>query len=348
MSQVQYGAVAAKVRAMYGNRLKREDYQRLAGMQNVSEVAAHLKTYPAYSDALAVLGPQEAKRRQVEEALSNDMMGEFFRILSFIGRQDADIMRSLVVKAELREIMRFMRLAEAGRAGEYTFSLPQYFNRYSKIRYNMLSTAVTYADMLEAVNETPYYPVLQQLEIRASGFPDYTSVEIAIQSSFYRWAFSTIDRHYTGPVRDSLRKTIGIQVDMMNITAIMRLKRSFPKALENDNVYKYLIPASYRLKPALTKQLLGAADEEAMLSVLRSSTMEKLFPTGQSHEEIDRYYYNAMIPVYQRLLRNGSPDVSTPLAYLFLKELEIRNLTSLIECVRYNVPIEKTMSYMYF
>ena len=39
----------------------------------------------------------------------------------------------------------------------------------------------------------------------------------------------------------------------------------------------------------------------------------------------------------QRQLRAAVPTIYTPMAYLGLKEIELRNIISIIECIRYGV-----------
>ena len=345
MSVVRHGAIAAKVRALYGKRMTREDYVKMAGMGSLSEVAEYLRLHPGYADTFDSVNTHDIDSGELEAAVNNDMLEEYLRMLNFVGSDDLIIMRYLVVKTELYEIMRFMRLAEAGRAAEYTFSHPKYFNRYSKIYYNRLSTAVTYADMLEAVRDTPYHRILARLEVKPSGFPDYTLVEIAVQSSYYRWAFSVINRNYKGGAHSALMECIGLQVDMLNITALLRLRHTFPRLFENDMIYKYLIPASYMLNPSITRRLIRAGSAEDMLGIIRGTKLGRVFK-GQSYYEMDRCYYATMIPFYIKLLRSSPPNIGAPMAYLFLKELEVKNLKSLAQCVRYGMPAEKTMGYM--
>jgi V/A-type H+-transporting ATPase subunit C len=341
----QYNAVAAKVRAMYGLRVTHDDYARMSAMASVSEVGAFLKTHSAYKETLGNMDAASiADAATLEERLEKDLLSDYFRILSFVARADMPIMRFLAMSMELREIMKFMHLAEAGRPSEYVFSMPKFFDRYSKIRYSQLADTTDYSGLLDALRETPYYAVLSQLELRASGWPDYTTVEMAVRSSYYRWVMSTVRKPYNGAQQQQLREAVGIEADMRNITAIFRIKRSFPKAA--DVVLGYLLPVFYKLDSNLVKQLMAANDEEAMLNLLRHSGFASLFP-DQAYDDVDRYYYNGMIAFYRRLLRAGTPHVGTPMAYLHLKELEIRNLTTLIECVRYQLPPDKAMSYLY-
>ena len=68
-SNASGNAVLAKARALYGRRLRAEDYRRLMGCRTMSELAAALKEQPLYSAALADVNPQYARRAQLESLL---------------------------------------------------------------------------------------------------------------------------------------------------------------------------------------------------------------------------------------------------------------------------------------
>ena len=53
-------AVLAKARALYGSRLRADDYRRLMACRTMTELAAALKEYPLYSEALAEVPPRPA------------------------------------------------------------------------------------------------------------------------------------------------------------------------------------------------------------------------------------------------------------------------------------------------
>ena len=55
-------AVLAKARALYGRRLRADDYRRLMGCRTMTELAAALKEYPLYADALAEVNPVRPPR----------------------------------------------------------------------------------------------------------------------------------------------------------------------------------------------------------------------------------------------------------------------------------------------
>ena len=52
---MDYGALAAKARAMYGKRLRREDFSRMAAMGSAAELSEYLRSHPAWSACAAHL-----------------------------------------------------------------------------------------------------------------------------------------------------------------------------------------------------------------------------------------------------------------------------------------------------
>ena len=52
-----YGALSAKIRALYGKRLRADDFARLAGLKNEAELLEALRQHPGWSRALSLVPP---------------------------------------------------------------------------------------------------------------------------------------------------------------------------------------------------------------------------------------------------------------------------------------------------
>ena len=59
-------------------------------------------------------------------------------------------------------------------------------------------------------------------------------------------------------------------------------------------------------------------------------------PTG-----LEAYLYTMQYRFNRRQLRAAQPTIYTPIAYLGLKEIELRNIISIIECIRYGASPER-------
>ena len=340
-------AASAKARAMYGARLTGEDYRRIAAARGVDGVAAYLRAAPPYTRAMSALPSKDIDREALEDAVKNSMTEEYSRILNFIGPADMAVMRFLAASEELREIMRYICLAASGRAHEYKPSMPEFFARHGLIDYKKLAASGGggYAGLLDALRGTPYRAPLENLPLRPNGWPEYVKAEIAVRGSYYGWAMSSVRSNYRGARRDALLHAVGIEIDLSNIMAVFRIRRYFPPKRE-EGISNYLIPISHKLTPAVLKRLLAAPDEPSMLGALRGSGYGHAF-SGRVYDDAEGYYYAGMAGLYKRQIRTGKPYVATPLAYLFLKRLETRNVIRLIECVHYGVPAEKALNYVY-
>lgn len=339
----QYGAVATKVRAMYANRLMPEDYKTIAAMRRVSDVFSFLKGHPGWRGALTG-NLDEARASTLESALRHYLLEEYVRILHFIHREDRFILHDHTLRAEMEQIMNVLRLAHAGRISDFRADIPPMFEHQSRINFDKLSKAVNYADLLDAVKDTRFYKALARLPAGADGFPDYTTVEIVMRSHYFRELMDMIDKKYHGDMHDLLKESVGVQVDMINITIIMRVRRFFPNQI--DTVLPMLLPVHYKLKPMFINQLYSAPTDERAEELLRQSPYGKVF-SGRHYNYIEEYYYQFLYEFNRKLLSSGTPSVYTPVAYLNLREVELKNLIALIECVRYGIQPAQAPAFLF-
>jgi len=338
-----YGAVAAKVKAMYAKRLTRADFDRIAAMRRVPEVVAFLKVHPGWRGAFDGTF-DETRRGPLEAGLRRYLMSEYTRLLHHIGKQDRFIVDDRVLRTDMEQIMIFLRHARAGQPNEYKPELSEVLARHSRIRYDLLSQAGTYAGMLDAVKNTRYYGALARLPVDETGFPDYMSVEMLMRGHYYRALMNMVRKRYRGDTVKLLREAVGSQADMINLTIIMRVRRFFPEQL--DTVIPMLLPVHYRLTPAFVHKLYTAKTDEAAEALLRASSYGKLFAEHQL-AHIEDYYYQFMYDFNRRILSSGLPTVYTPSAYLNLRDVELKTLTAAIECVRYGIQPAQAPAYMF-
>ncbi len=332
-----YGAVCTKVRALWGKRLTQDDYKRMLAMRSVPEIAAFLRTKPGWAGALDSINVLYVHRAELEMALRRHNVEDYLRLFPFLPTKDYRLLRYPVLSMELEQIMRFMTLASTGRAHEYDFNMPHFFDRYSKIKYSALSAAVTYDDMLEAVKETDFHKALLRLKPGDGGFPEYRRVESAMYSYFFHSLEDIITRDIRGKLQKELLMDVRMQADLKNIEIIMRVKRYFPKY--EEDLLSFLIPTGGNMRQDQLKTLYTAQDEEAAMKALSGTFYGRYF-SKYEFDNIEQYYYAILYEFNKRRIALEPPSVLIPVCYLFLQQVELSNLIHVIECVRYGVPEE--------
>lgn len=330
---ISYSGIASKVRAMYGRRLKTEDFQRLSSMSSVPEIAAYLKTHPGWSSVLSDVNPSDIHRAQLESRIRQHLLNEYQRIFKFMSKNDQPIMRYPLLRTEMDQIMVFLRFLKAGRPQDYEFSAPAFYKLHSRIAFDSLKECETYTAFLDVIEKTDFYPPLAALTPSAGAPIDYPAIENILRGYYYNILLEAMDRHYRGEIRVLLKRSIGMQIDLLNIVRVIRL-RKFYKSPGAD-IKKYLIPVYSGIKPEFLNRLFAAESDEQQRSLLLSSPYKRVF-SENDFPHVEDYYYRQLYDFNRHHISSGSPSVYTPIAYLTLKEIEIKDLINIIELVRYD------------
>ncbi len=354
-----YGAVATKCRALWGMRLRSDDYRRIVSLPNVAQVANFLRSQPRWSGALDGMNLQEVTRTQLETALTRFNVEEYLRLMPYMDKADIELMKYPVLVVEISQIMRFLQFARIGKHESYTFNMPHFFDRHSKINYQALSHASNYDELLDAVSKTDFVHILQRLRPEGGGFPEFSTVEIALRGHYLRSLYDNIKKTRTGNDRTRLLDNVGMQADLHNIVVIMRL-RSFYAAGDSAKkdeassqskdvaqhetlVYKYLLPINHRLKADFIRSMYLAPTNDELMKLLRSSFYGKFFAADEPYAE--KYSQNIRYEFYRSGIHESLPTVMTMLSYMNLAELELNNLIQAIECVKFKVPPEEAAKF---
>ena len=338
----RYGAVTAKARAMFAKRLRREDYARMAEMKSISDVAEYLRAHEYWSLALGSVDTAALHRGQMEFLLRWHSFANFLHLSNYVEREDRFILRYPVLLAEIEQITHFMRLAASGNPGDYIFGLPEYFKRFSRVRYDLLPAAKTYDGLLEAVERTDFYTALLRLRTESGEFPSYFSVETQMRRYYYR-ALTGLLRGRKDNSAALIREAAGVQADWENITITDRILRYYPALM--PGILQYLMPAGAHLKPRELQAMISLSHADQLRELLKTTHYGR-FLIGNEDDSFEKIGQTRLMAFYRRLMASGRPSVVIPIAYINLYHNELRNIIHMVECVRYGLKPEKTEKYL--
>ena len=157
-------AVLAKARALYGSRLRADDYRRLMACRTMTELAAALKEYPLYSEALAEVNPQYARRVQLENLLRQSLYTRYDSLCRYDRSAGSKVYEYFTLCCEVDELTAAMRCLDAGRPGDYLFRLPEFLQQRCCIDLYALAKATSLDGILAAVAGTRWEKVLAPLQ----------------------------------------------------------------------------------------------------------------------------------------------------------------------------------------
>lgn len=342
-SYTRYGALSAKVRAMYGKRLRLADFEHMASLTDQRDVLGLLRGAHGWAAAANSLSDSQGYvgRVELEEALDIQLDHDYESLSHFVPKGDKALVSFPMRRRELEEIMAALRRLKSGE-WEHEKPLPP---SGLKIDRMALHACTDYPGLLSAVKESIYSAPLVQLKPSQAGeLPDYPTAEVILQSAYYAHLYKTIHQNYGGETEKALLRSFGEQVDLLNLIHLLRVKTYFPG---EDGFYSVLFPFGYKLRSDKLKLMRGAATAEDVFTLLADTPYAKAFDDlPHTASAVETYYRRAFYQLNKRQLSGGEPSVYTAVAYLNLKELELQALINVIESVKYGVRYDDSFARM--
>ncbi len=337
LESVASNAILAKSRAMYGRRLTKEDFTALLECSSVGEAAGYLKNKTDYASVLKNINENSIHRGQLETKLRQKIFEDYERLCKYeisIGERFGEY---LIIRSEIEQILRSLLLLQAGTPEEYLFSLPTYLQKHVQIDLQRLSHIRSYEDLLEALEHTPYKKILEPF-IPQEGLPlDYTSLENALFSYFYEKVFEAIRKYSRLGTRKRLEAIFRSDIDMENFSRILRLK-ALP-GNSKDFIRSTLLPLGGLNQKTIDKLLDAQTPEEAaeIMSHTASGRILKRIPYNWPDQIPGRVTYRTCS---HDIHFSTHPPVVT-FSYLFLLRIEVNDIITIVEGIRYRLPPEE-------
>lgn len=329
-----YYAVSAKIHALYGHRMTSEDYRQLLSKKTISEAAAFLKEHPGYARGLSNLGSGVLHREPLESALHSIYVDEYRRIFSFLQSDDKELLRFPIYRAEQSAILTTMHHLTSTNMLEPVTIWASVLEKQSHLDLLALQNSASFSDIVNAAKDTIYGSALSRISSGENQAPTQAFVDNMLQVAYYARLYKILTKNYKGATRRIVKQSLDDETDLLNLVQFLRLKKYF--STEDIQRYSFPLPCSAKLNKAYIQELLAAKDYDDAFQLVADGPYDALF-SSISPSGLEAYLYTLQYNFSRRQLRAATPTVYTPIAYLTLKEIELRNIISIIECIRYEV-----------
>lgn len=344
LSQMSNNAILTKARAMYGRRLMPEHYRELLNRRSVSEIAAYLKGHETYSKTLQGTQENLIHRGLLENLLRRDVLRRYMRLARYDAFGSKGFYSYYLINIEAEQILACLRLMNSGLVESYIETLPGYLRDYLSFDVLQLARARSYDDVLEVLEKTEYYRVLLPMRPAPGQRPDLFACEFALRQYFYDKTFALIDRYYRGEPQKQLRELFTMQMELGNISSIYRLKRYFHA--EPEVIEKRILKSHNPRFDRRMQALITARTPDDVLAILNRDHRHNVYSAGGGFAFIEHANQARRYAVNRRYIAYSVHPSVVFVAYIILSQIEVDNLVSIIEGVRYKLPqgeIEKLL-----
>jgi len=341
-SVLRYSSVNAKARVLFGRLLSKNDYEELLNKRTVQDIAAYLKKNTAYHSLLSEINENLVHRGDLEKLFRASLYSDFIKLFRFLGNGSQKFLQAAFLRYEVEDLKTLLRIVYTGRSSENVKDSLVFLKKYSDLDYERLVHSRSITELIEGLKGSVYYKVLSPF-IESMERQNLFDMEMALDLHFFMTVLKLKDKLLTGNDRKSVTRSFGIEIDILNILMIYRCKKLFK--LPKEVTLNHVIPYWYRLTRSQLIQLSESRDVEEFKSIIAKTKYSGIFKGNEEHLW-ETNCANYMYRMYKSHLRKDYFNFGTTMAYLHLKEIDIRNIITVIEGIRYSLSGEEIRSYL--
>jgi len=324
-------AIIVKTRALYGKRLKNDDWEALLNCPSIQDVMSYLKANTAYAGVLLNARFESIHRLELEILLSNRVIQDICKLGHYghgsLWSMSRYLTTTMEITSILHAVIRVLSHTDIGYGFENT-----YLRGVTELNLRLLDGAESFEEILEACAHTPYAAVLQKYmhgEIR-----DYSELETSLSVLAYREMYDYIETSAGSDEKEELKAFFDDLLILDNYARIVRAKEYFE--LSPEELKRLLLPFGGIRQKHLHEMIDVKTKEEVTAIMRRSGKGRKLLSIP--HDTVDDLVWTIKYRHCRKNILYGTQQNVVLASYYFLLQMEIARLVHLIEGIRYRLP----------
>lgn len=340
---IAYSGISAKVKAMEGRLLSRQQYEELAALTSVSETVAYLKNIPAYRDCFQEFDADNVHRGQLERVISNSLYTDFSRLYKFADSRQKQFLKLYFLRFEIAIIKEALcSVFVENRQMPDISQFHDFFTKHARVDIYHLAACTTLNELVEAMKPSRLYPVLFQLsQIPGATLTEY---EIALDSFYFTQLWKNRKKYLHHEDFDSITEIYGKKIDLLNLQWIARAKGNLN--LTPIQIYSVIIPIQYKLKPQELTAMIEADSPESLMQLIGRSYYGR-FITTEQFCSLESVYAHLQQELNHKVSRRYPYSAAILNNYLYQKEAERNRIISIIESIRYGMDNELILAQIH-
>lgn len=337
----EFSHIYTKISAKVGNMLDEDDYDELINKKSVTEIAAYLKEHTNYADLLSDINVNKIHRSQLEQVFERDILSEAIHLMKFSSGNVDHYLKLFIIKYEIENLKMIIRVLNANDSIESISDSVFRLGKYSTVDIDKLLTSRNMEDFLNNISGTQYHniisPVLQDENI------NMFNVEMALDMYFFSMIYKADKRYFNSTNHKVIIQTMGKELDLINMLWIYRCKKYYN--LQPEMIYRYLIPYSNNIKKDMISKMIETESIDELLKIYSKTTYAWVFEPENDHY-YDKRFWEYILSAYYKTFKTNPFSIASIVFYMHYKEVELKNLVTIVECIRYNIPKNQIKDYI--
>jgi len=340
-----YAAISARVRAMYSSLLSPQEMARLSDSADFLSLIGQLKQ-TAYAPYLENLKDKELTPRRVNLQIKGRLAAFYYSVIHMAPEHARPILKQLYRYFEVQNLKAVLRGIVTDPSWERVRDVLFPMGSMTVLPAQAMVEAGNVSAAVELLQGTMYYETLSFAMKRYSAEQNLFPLEVALDLFYWRQLWREAKK-LQGQDRDQALRVVGSLMDMNNLMWVIRYR--VYHQLSEEELINYTLPFGYHVRDSDVRAIAAGAD--------LASVVERVYPgipdVGTLLEEPRSGLPKLEVELKRHLMKQclaaftGNPfHIGLPLAFLVLGELEIQDLTVLIEAKSSQMPDEEFRPYL--
>lgn len=335
----RYSRANAAVRARVARLLTHPQLHVLASLPTIAGAVRGLAGTP-YEEQLRRLPPGPPGLRDVERALDENLVNAFEEVAGLVDGAPRSLVLQMGRIVDADNLKTIFRALAIGKNPEHIRKLLRLAGRHTDIPYDALLKANDVPSAVGVLGRTTYGPALRGASEAYESTGDAFRLEVAIDVTYYHQLWQRVQT-LSGEDQARVRRILGTLFDTVNIGLLLRYRLLYN--LTPEEIFNYTLPFGWKLSDEEVRKASTASSFAAIVEVLPEPYRGLLaaLPDADLSMAGVALFRNLKHAAVSGLL--GNPfQTGEIVAYIVLKELEVRDLKTIVEGKHYGVPVEDT------
>ncbi len=328
MSTSKYAYAYARIRARMSELLDERKLRELVDTRREDFLASLMDT--AYKEKLTKAAVTEIDARKIEKALREELIDQHLMVIKSTGGAIRDVFEVLLRRLEVKNLKAVIR---------------------AKAAETQTPEANSIESMIKQL-ESPYRRVLEEALPEYEKSKSVLILENALDEEIADALWNRIERLGVTD-KEIVRKIIGTEFDIANLMTLLRCKS---EEITEAEMRKYFLPYVYAFdfNADAVKDAISAENVSTAIQLMPASSVYKEVLTGalsayEAEKSLIPFEYalsRYFLVTIKNILRGYPINIGTIIAFLYLKDIEIRNLSTITVCKENEIPAEETMKML--
>ena len=322
---LMYPSINAKLKSMYAQKLKSEEFAELIKQQNSEMALLYLKNTKNEFKSLS----EAADRIEIETLLDKNLIKDIQKIEKLLSNSSKKSLKVFLSKYEIRLIKSvFRKIYSRSILDEDLENVGIWTNVIFK-ELDGINNVTNFEDFLILIKKTPYYKVFEKY--RNQNIRDINIFEV--ENKLDIMYFGSIIKHASLNRNTVLKDNIGTEIDLENILSIYRMKKYYH--FSEEQIRNTIIGIFYKLSKADVNKLIKTENYDDFKSIIRKTVYKKIVEGNEENIEqmISKYIYDKN----KKIFRGNLFNINFIYAYIDMINDENNDITNIIEGIRYNL-----------